>query len=407
MSSRVRLRELEPGDAAEIAAWGSDASFCRHASWREDLPEAELQAFWTGVINDPPENLRRLAAVLAGQVVGYVDLHGDDPQVLELGYMIGPVRPAGAAPDQEHLGDIRVRPGGTLVSDRRMALTLSTPRPDQATAAINALRHWQDDAAPLQLHPGDIGWFRRFGTEATAAAIRTWSSDGQVLAVGLLDGADLLRVTAAPQVQADQAVAEAIAADIDDPARGVLPAGAATVEAPSGSLLQAALGRRGWAVDEAWTPLRRDLSAPVEPPGLRIETVADDRSADWAAVVSSAFGNPAFGPERWSAIAEAAIYADARSLVGYDEQDAPVAAITVWSAGPGRPGLIEPMGVAAGHRGNGYGRGITLAGAAALRALGSSSAQVGTPSSLTGAVATYRSAGFAADAERTDRRRSG
>lgn len=293
------------------------------------------------------------------------------------------------------------------VSDRGMSLDLSTPRPDQLAAPVEALRAWQDDSAALQLHPGDIGWFRRFGAEATASALRTWSVGRQVLAVGLLDGADLLRVTAAPQVRADQGVAAAIVADIDDPGRGVLPAGAATVEAPSGSLLQAALDGRGWALDEAWTPLRRDLSAPVDAPGLRVALVERDRSSHWAAVVSSAFGNSAFGPERWSAIAAGPVYADARSLVGYDQRDEPVAAITVWSAGPGRPGLIEPMGVAAEHRGKGYGRGITLAGAAALQRLGCSSAQVCTPSSLTGAVATYRSAGFLAEPERTDRHRHG
>jgi len=39
----------------------------------------------------------------------------------------------------------------------------------------------------MQLHPGDLGWFWRFGAEATAAAVRTSSRDGQILAVGLLD----------------------------------------------------------------------------------------------------------------------------------------------------------------------------------------------------------------------------
>jgi hypothetical protein len=43
----------------------------------------------------------------------------------------------------------------------------------------------------MQLHPGDVGWFWRFGAEATAAAARTWSRDGRILAVGLLDGPTL------------------------------------------------------------------------------------------------------------------------------------------------------------------------------------------------------------------------
>ncbi|RYJ30432.1 acetyltransferase [Streptomyces sp. L-9-10] len=66
----------------------------------------------------------------------------------------------------------------------------------------------------------------------------------------------------------------------------------------------------------------------------------------------------------------------------------------MWSAGPGRPGLLEPMGVHREHRRHGYGRAITVAAAAALQELGSSSAIVCTPSSNPGAVATYKSAGF-------------
>jgi GNAT superfamily N-acetyltransferase len=93
-------------------------------------------------------------------------------------------------------------------------------------------------------------------------------------------------------------------------------------------------------------------------------------------------------------MAAGAAYRDGLCLLGRDEWGNPVAAITVWSAGPGRPGIIEPMGVHRGARGHGYGRAITLAGAAALRDLGASGATVQTPAFNTGAVATYESAGF-------------
>jgi ribosomal protein S18 acetylase RimI-like enzyme len=63
------------------------------------------------------------------------------------------------------------------------------------------------------------------------------------------------------------------------------------------------------------------------------------------------------------------------------------------------------MGVHREHRGHGYGRAITVAAAAALQQLGSSSALVCTPSSNMGAVATYASAGFEPLAEVHDRRR--
>ena len=98
-------------------------------------------------------------------------------------------------------------------------------------------------------------------------------------------------------------------------------------------------------------------------------------------------------------------YADARCLVAYDDRGNAVAAVTVWSAGPGKPGLLEPMGVHRDHSGHGFGKAITVAAAAALRELGSSSAIVCTPSSNVGAVATYKSAGFKERPEVRDRYR--
>jgi hypothetical protein len=73
------------------------------------------------------------------------------------------------------------------------------------------VRQWQYDGAPMQLHPGDLGWFWRFGATATAAALRTWRRDGRTLAVGLLDDAKLLRLTIAPDAQRDEELAAGIA----------------------------------------------------------------------------------------------------------------------------------------------------------------------------------------------------
>ena len=66
----------------------------------------------------------------------------------------------------------------------------------------------------------------------------------------------------------------------------------------------------------------------------------------------------------------------------------------MWSAGPGRQGLLEPLGVHHDHRGHGYGTAITLAAAAALREMGASAALVATPSANLAGVATYAAAGF-------------
>lgn len=142
-------------------------------------------------------------------------------------------------------------------------------------------------------------------------------------------------------------------------------------------------------------------------PGVRIEVVGPEQVSARVAVQRAAFDNSRFTDEQWHAMAAGSPYADARCLVAYDDRGDAAAAVTVWSAGPERPGLLEPMGVHRDHRGRGHGRAITLAAAAALRELGSSSAIVATPSALVGAVATYESAGFRRRPEVRDRCRAG
>ncbi|MFI5586491.1 GNAT family N-acetyltransferase [Amycolatopsis sp. NPDC051758] len=279
------------------------------------------------------------------------------------------------------------------------------PDVDGLDEAVRALGEWQHDGAPMQLHPGDLGWYRRFGAEKAAAAVRVWRRDGRILAVGLLDGPELLRLTTAPDVRRDEELARQLAEDIVEPSRGVLPAGRVNVEAPRDALLHDLLAEAGWDVDEPWTPLCHDLAEPVPDPVLRIE-VAGPAQADVRAVVHRAsFGRSTFTAESWHTMAAGPAYADARCLIAYNSRGAAVAAVTVWSAGAGRPGLLEPMGVHQDHRGHGYGRAISVAAAAALRQLGSSSAIVCTPSSNVGAVATYASAGFRPLPEVRDRYR--
>lgn len=139
--------------------------------------------------------------------------------------------------------------------------------------------------------------------------------------------------------------------------------------------------------------------------GLRVEVVGPGSVATRVEVQRAAFTGSSFTEDRWHTMAAGPMYAAARCLVGHDERGTAVAAATVWSAGPGRPGLLEPMGVHRDHRGRGHGTAITRAAAAALRALGSSSAVVCTPSDNAGAVATYASAGFSVLPEVHDLRR--
>ncbi|TXL89962.1 GNAT family N-acetyltransferase [Streptomyces sp. IB2014 016-6] len=286
-----------------------------------------------------------------------------------------------------------------------MGIVLCGPGADGLSEAVGALREWQDDGAPMQLHPGDLGWFWRSGAEATAAAVRTWSRNGRILAVGLLDGPGLLRMTIAPDAHQEEELARRLVEDVTAPERGVLPEGRVNIEAPTGALVQDLLREEGWDTDEPWTPLRRDLTEPVENPGVRIEVVGPERAHAYVAVHRAAFDGSRFTDEGWHAMAAGPPYAEARSLLAYDDHGDAVAAVTVWSAGPGRPGLLEPMGVHREHRRHGYGAAITVAAAAALRRLGSSSAMVCTPSSNTGAVATYKSAGYRPQPEVRDRYR--
>lgn len=244
------------------------------------------------------------------------------------------------------------------------------------------------------------------GAERLAAAVRTWSVGGRIIAVGYLDAPDLLRLTTAPDLRQDGDLARRLLADLGDPERGVLPPGKAALEIPDGALLREVLLEAGWHPDEPWTPLRHDLTGPVKDSGLRIEVAGPDTAGVRTAVHRSAFGSPAFTEEVWHVLAAGPVYADARCLIGYDDQDNAVAAATVWSAGHGKPGLLEPVGVHADHRGRGYGTAMSVAAAAALRELGASSALVAAPSSNAAAVATYRAAGFEPSPERLDVGRS-
>jgi GNAT superfamily N-acetyltransferase len=283
-----------------------------------------------------------------------------------------------------------------------MTIVLGKPGVDGLNEAVGALREWQQEDTPLQLHPGDLGWFWRSGAQATAAAVRTWSRDGRILAVGLLDAPDLVRLTTAPDARQDGELARQLVEDMAEPGCGVLPAGKVYVEAPMGALVRDLLFEAGWSADVLWTPLRCDLTEPVKDPGVRIEVIGPRQAHVRTAVHRASFDSLKFTDPRWHAMAAGPAYADARCLVAYDDQDIAVAAATVWSAGPGRPGLLEPMGVHQDHRGRGYGTAISVAAAAALQRLGSSSALVCTPSSNIGAVATYESAGFQRLPERPD-----
>lgn len=286
----------------------------------------------------------------------------------------------------------------------------------QATLAtldeiVDAVASWQQDPTAVQVHPGDLGWNSSYGAQVLADALRVWRRDGQILAAGMVDEASgLIRMAIAPRVNDDEQFAARLLSDLSDPDSGVLPAGRGSVEARYGAAFRDLLSRSGWSEDEPWTPLLRDLSTPVEDCGLRIETIGaghvrDGIVHDRVAVQLASFPNSTFTLERWQAMAASLAYRNARCLVAYDTSDHAVAAATVWSAGPGRPGLIEPLGAHPTYRGHGHGRAITIAAANELQQLGASSVGVCTPSSNVGGIAAYESAGFQKLDDVTDFRR--
>jgi GNAT superfamily N-acetyltransferase len=287
-----------------------------------------------------------------------------------------------------------------------MSITLQVATTESLDEIVDAVASWQQDGVPVQIHPGDLGWNWSLGAQELADSVRVWRRDGQILAVGMVDAdTGLIRMAIAPSVDDDEAFAARLLADLSDPERGVLPAGGGSVEARFGAAFRDLLHRSGWTADESWTPLCRDLTAPVEDCGLTIEVVDTHNVQDRIAVHRAAFPNSTFTVERWQAMAASAPYRQARCLVGYDPDGDAVAAVTVWSAGSGRPGLLEPLGVHRDHRGHGYGTAISVAAAAALQELGASAATVCTPSVNVGGVTTYVAAGYQKLPDVTDFRR--
>lgn len=286
-----------------------------------------------------------------------------------------------------------------------MQTLLSTPRADELTEVMSTLASWQREGAPLQLHPGDIGWHLRLGVDAAAAAVRTWSRNGEILAIGMLDGPELLRLAIAPHAQRDEDLADVLAQDLGDQGSGVLTGTSACLEVPDGVRLREVLLTSGWTTDEAWTPLVMELDEPVADPGLRIEVVGPELASIRVAVHRESFERSTFTVEHWNTMRAWSGSAVSRCLLTFDDNGTAVAATTIWMAGTGLAGPIEPLGVGRDHRGNGYGPAITRAGVTMLRELGASRALVATPSASTAAVATYVSAGLTAMPQRLDLRR--
>lgn len=83
----AELRPLTGDDVETLASWGEDPVFRAAAEWGASGTEAR-RAFWQRMVDAPPADLLRFGARIDGQLVGTVDLHGDQPRERELGFLV-------------------------------------------------------------------------------------------------------------------------------------------------------------------------------------------------------------------------------------------------------------------------------------------------------------------------------
>lgn len=298
-----------------------------------------------------------------------------------------------------------------------MTLIERTPSVDELPDVADLLSTWQVDPWPGHLHPGDLGWHSTAGAEQTAAHLRVWHRDGGPVAMGLLDGSAVVRLAVTPALADDDDLADDLCAALSALDTALFDGGRPIVEARGATALRAALRASGWVDDASWTPLALDLAAldtaRLDRSDLRVEEVGPESAEEYMRVHWSAFRGTAFDEEarrrsvpRLRSLMTGPFADRSRSLVARDPDGTPVAVTTVWFAGTGRPGLVEPLAVRSDHAGRGYGVAMTLAGARVLADLGASTVAVATEDARPVAVATYRSAGFVTAGPVTDLRRA-
>lgn len=241
------------------------------------------------------------------------------------------------------------------------------------------------------LHPGDIGWNLAWPDEQSLPAIRLWrDADGRLRAVGIADGPGEWRLTTDPALAYHPALAATLAEELEE--RGD---GAVSIDLPAGpTLLAARLVADGFASGQTlWPLLFRAISGPLDPPG-DVSPIRPDEFAARAEVEHSAFGGALVDLERWGRMHSRPGCDAGLDLVARAPDGRVAAGATAWSAGPGRPGLLEPVATHADQQRQGYGRRVVEGACAALAARGASGVSVHTPAFNRGAIATYRAAGF-------------
>jgi GNAT superfamily N-acetyltransferase len=280
-----------------------------------------------------------------------------------------------------------------------MALTVERGGRELAATAVAALAAWTPRHAPATtLHAGDVGWHLRHDDadlDETLVVVR----DGSEITAVALSESGALRPTVRPDHADDDLLAAAVgevALSLAERAADSSAPSEFSCDTPPHSALRAWLVAHGWSVDpDPWALVFRPLSAADADvgAGLAAPVATDDDVRERVVVQVNAFERSTFTVHRWHQMAAGPAYRRDLDLLRRDDGVA-VAGATAWTAGPGRVGILEPVGTHREHIGRGHGRAVTLAAIGALARAGASGVAVQTPLSNAAAVRTYESCGL-------------
>jgi GNAT superfamily N-acetyltransferase len=264
---------------------------------------------------------------------------------------------------------------------------------EEASVATEALDSW---LAPTtyggNLQSGDIGWLLRLDDESIDGTLHIVADGGESVAVLMADGP-----VARPALRPDRLHDLSLALILLELTETLMPNGEAFTEAPSGSTYRTVLSSAGWVIDpDPWVILYRPLTgADGEYVDEQATTLTSDEDiADRVAVQRSAFEKSTFTVARWHQMAAGPTYDPGLEWLRRTRDGEPAAGATGWSAGPGKCGMLEPVGTHPDHRREGHGVAVSRAAIAALARAGASGVTVHTPADNAAAVAAYRACGL-------------
>lgn len=273
-----------------------------------------------------------------------------------------------------------------------MPISISALGRGDAAGMIQALQGWSAPGCyAAGLHAGDLGWHLRLDDDQVDGSILCVEDGAEIVATGIIDGPDCVFPVIKPDRLYDVQLAETLAEFVCAAPSEVY------AEAAPQSAFRSVLSARGWVIDpDAWLVLYRGLTAAD---GVALDEqvsplASESDIADRVAVQRSAFEGSTFTVKRWQQMAAGPGYDVTLDLLRRNGRGEAVAAATGWSAGPGKCGILEPVGTSADHAGVGHGRAVSSAVMAALARAGASGVAVHTPASNVAAVTTYERCGM-------------